>query len=650
MEQKFETLSSMMKALLTKEKSSTEKDKTGRDRTPLLPTPPIHQRLNLVADEEAKSCEFLDKIPSHNLPKLELHMFNGEKPYEWVKKCNKYFMLNKIPEDHKLLVVEMFLEGKADNWFQGIKLEKPKLTLWRFKGTCCRNIVEEFNMLQQISTEEIYQERFEELRTLMLFQNPNLSEVYFISNFTSGLKEKIKPMVKMLKPNTLSGVIEVAHLQEQALRLQGKTMKEGNKVVAEPRFGMYRHPTSTNGGSDALGEQDELTNNPREPVEILLNALSDSLGRNTILLQGQLAGETVKILVDTGSSDSYIHHMLVLAQGIPFEYVKPFTVTIGMGVWIMELGDWDLILGVDWMCNYNPITFDFHQLNFYIPLGRGQVTTEGQRVPELITTVLEQFPKVFQEPAQLPPNRRLDHQIPLKPRGQAFKMKPYRYPHSPKIEIERQITNMLKSRIIKPSNSPYASPVQLVKKKDNTWHFCVDYRHLNDLTVNDRYPIPNIDKLLDELYGARFFSKIDLRSGYHQIRVKMEDTYKTAFQTHQDSHKAFNHLQQAISSAPMLRLLNFDILFTVETDAVDKALVFRKMENYLVGNHFIIRTDHKSLKFLLEQRLTTTAQYKWLTKLLGLDYEIQYKKDSEIQLLMFYPEEPLLNFNLSSCN
>ena len=99
-----------------------------------------------------------------------------------------------------------------------------------------------------MSTVEVYQEKFEELKTLMLIQNPSLSEEYSISSFTSGLKEEIKPMVRMLKPNTLSGVMEIAHLQEQALRLQGRTVKDGNKVMAEPKFGMYRHPISANRG------------------------------------------------------------------------------------------------------------------------------------------------------------------------------------------------------------------------------------------------------------------------------------------------------------------------------------------------------------------------------------------------------------------
>nr|GFC58897.1 Ty3/gypsy retrotransposon protein [Tanacetum cinerariifolium] len=146
-----------------------------------------------------------------------------------------------------------------------------------------------------------------------------------------------------------------------------------------------------------------------------------------------------------------------------------------------------------------------------------------------IQSILSEHQNLFETPYGLPPARSYDHHIPLLPDIKPINIKPHRCPHYQKEIMTNLITDMLADGVIQPSQSPYSSPVLLVQKKDGTWRFCVDYRALNAATIRDRFPIPTVDELLDELQGATIFSKIDLRAGYHQIRVSPDDVHKTAF-------------------------------------------------------------------------------------------------------------------------
>ena len=136
-------------------------------------------------------------------------------------------------------------------------------------------------------------------------------------------------------------------------------------------------------------------------------------------------------------------------------------------------------------------------------------------LPPEIQALIQQFSGLFEEPSGVPPNRSNSHTIPLIAGAQPFQLRPYRYNPTQKNEIEAQVSKLLQSGMIQESQSPFASPVLLVKKKTGDWRMCVDYRRLNAMTIKNRFPLPIFDEIVDELYGATWFTTLDMASGYH---------------------------------------------------------------------------------------------------------------------------------------
>ncbi|CAL2248462.1 unnamed protein product [Prunus armeniaca] len=140
---------------------------------------------------------------------------------------------------------------------------------------------------------------------------------------------------------------------------------------------------------------------------------------------------------------------------------------------------------------------------------------------------------LFENVEGLPPQLLVKHEIQLVGESPLPNLGMYLHSVQESEEIKRQVKELLEQGVLKPSCSPCGSPILLVPKKDGSWRMCIDFRALNKITIKNRYPLSRIDDLMDQLQSARWFTKLDLKSGYHQFRIKEEDTWKTAFKTKQ---------------------------------------------------------------------------------------------------------------------
>nr|GEZ86807.1 putative reverse transcriptase domain-containing protein [Tanacetum cinerariifolium] len=164
--------------------------------------------------------------------------------------------------------------------------------------------------------------------------------------------------------------------------------------------------------------------------------------------------------------------------------------------------------------------------------------------------IVQNFPEVFPEELPgLPPTRPVEYQIDLVPGAALVAWAPYRLAPSEMKELVKQLKKLSDKGFIRPSSSPWGAPVLFVKKKDGSFRMCTDYRELNKLTVKNRYPLPRIDDLFDQLQGSSIYSKIDIRLGYHQLRVREEDIPKTAFRTRY-GHYEFQVMPFGLTNAP----------------------------------------------------------------------------------------------------
>ncbi|RZB65706.1 Transposon Tf2-9 polyprotein [Glycine soja] len=342
-------------------------------------------------------------------------------------------------------------------------------------------------------------------------------------------------------------------------------------------------------------------------------AASDDLIRGKCLIVDKL----LDVLYDLGATHSFISHACVERLGLcatklPYDMVvstptnEPVTTSrvclkcpiivegrsFTADLICLSLAHLDVILGMDWLST-NHIFLDCKEKMLVfggdvVPNepskrdatndGAGDVRTYmvlfSMNVEEDVEVssipVVSEFPKVFPDDIyELPPEREVEFIIDLVPGANPVSIAPYRMSPVELAEVKAQVQDLLSKQFVRPSASPWGAPVLLVKKKDGSMRMCVDYRQLNKVTIKNKYPLPRIDDLIDQLRGTMVFSKIDLRSGYHQIRVKKEDIPKTAFRTRY-GHYEYLVMPFGVTNAPAIFM---DYMNRIFHDYLDQFVV-----------------------------------------------------------------------------
>nr|GEU41078.1 putative reverse transcriptase domain-containing protein [Tanacetum cinerariifolium] len=285
----------------------------------------------------------------------------------------------------------------------------------------------------------------------------------------------------------------------------------------------------------------------------------------------------VKVLFDSRADKSFISISLASMLNIPPIILDTtYDIEMANGNLVDYIGSFDVVIGMDWLSkNHAKVIYD--EKVVHIPI-EDEILIIQAKVMEKKSNgkgledipVVREFTKVFpKELPGLPPVRQLEFQIELVPGVAPVARAPYRLAHSEMQELSNQLQELADRGFIRPSTSPWGAPVLFVKIKDGSFRMCINYRELNKLTIKNHYPLPRIDDLFDQLQGSSVYSKIDLRSGYHQLRVRNKDIPKTAFRTRYGQYE-FQVIPFGLTNAPAVFM---DLMNRVCKPYLDKFMI-----------------------------------------------------------------------------
>eukprot|EP00253_Pinus_taeda_P015625 PITA_15625 len=450
------------------------------------------------------------------------------------------------------------------------------------------------------------------------------------------------------------------------------------RTANEPK-GSEQHPRLDNEGTARPPVQGEVGRSIPK-ISAALEDRQAEYQPTMVEFEGKISNLTLSVLIDPGATLSYVSPKVVEQCSLhSVKFKNPWLVQLATGAKrrvaakisncsftiagqpvtadlnVLPLGSYDILIGMDWLEKHWSLVDCKTKIIYYRDQQGNRKEMQGIKQPVQVRPItanqltkcirkgcqvyaiqvgyadskdksaslnsipiIQEFTDVFPEEIPgLPPRRNIDFTIELVPGAAPVSRAPYRMSIPELTELKMQLQELLDKEYIRPSVSPWGAPVLFVKKKDGTLRMCIDYRQLNKLTIKNKYPLPRIDELFDQVKGATVFSKIDLRSGYHQIRIKDEDIAKTAFRTRY-GHYEFVVLPFGLTNAPATFMCLMNNIFHPYLDRF--ILIF--IDDILIYS----RTIEKHYEHL-RRVLQTLREHQLYAKFSKCDFfkeEIQY--------------------------
>ncbi|GJY44066.1 putative reverse transcriptase domain-containing protein, partial [Tanacetum coccineum] len=474
----------------------------------------------------------------------------------WFERTESVFSRSRCAEENKVTFATGTLTDDALSWWnayaQPMGIEQANQITWTelkrlltnkyCPRTEIRKMEEElYNLIVKGNDLKPYVRRFQELTVLCPNMVPNNDKL--LEAFIGGLPRSIEGNVTASKPQTLEEAINIAQrLMDQVTKHVPLQISSDNKRKFDDKRTFNNSSRSNNNYRNTNNRyNNRQQQNRRQETGRAYAVTSSENGRadkrSFVSISFAYMLNILPITLDTTYDIEMTNENLLgtntVIQGCTLILLNQ---RFEIDLMPIKLGSFDVVIGMDWLSKYHTRIICDEKV-VHIPINSETLSirvmekkSDEKRIEDIL--VVRELLEVFPEDLPgLPPIRQVEFQIDLIPGAVPVAQAPYRLAPSEMQELSNQLQELADRGFIRPSTSPWVAHVLFVKKKDGSFRMCIDYRELNKLTVKNRYLLPKINDLFDQLQGLSVYSKINLRSGYHQLRVRDKDIPKTAFRT-----------------------------------------------------------------------------------------------------------------------